>query len=194
MSVRFWRFRFCRSPQEYDFEILDGSRARSGPNSGQIREIGPEWAREVRQNLGNPYQMEDNKAAPSAPPQGGGASRRPLGFCCLPFGKDFLSFASFIGAHSGPISRIWSEFGPGPIQDFKIVFLGAPTTAKWKTTRRRLRRRPKGAALRAAPLGFVVFHLVRISDALPNFRSPFWSDFPNLFRILPGTHPGLEIV
>ena len=31
------------------------------------------------QNIGNPYQMEDNKAAPSAPPQGGGASRRPLG-------------------------------------------------------------------------------------------------------------------
>ena len=31
------------------------------------------------QNIGNPYQMEDNKAAPSAPPQGGSASRRPLG-------------------------------------------------------------------------------------------------------------------
>ena len=29
--------------------------------------------------MGNPYQMGDNKAAPSAPPQGGGASRRPLG-------------------------------------------------------------------------------------------------------------------
>ena len=39
----------------------------------QIREIGAEWAREVRQNLGNPYQMEDNKT------QGGGAKRRPLG-------------------------------------------------------------------------------------------------------------------
>ena len=32
------------------------------------------------QNIGYPYQMEDNKAATSAPPQGGGASRRPLGF------------------------------------------------------------------------------------------------------------------
>ena len=32
-----------------------------------------------RQNIGNPYQMEDNKAAPSAPPQEGGAWRRPLG-------------------------------------------------------------------------------------------------------------------
>ena len=31
---------------------------------------------------------------------------------------------------------------------------------------RRLRRRPKGAALRAAPLGFVVFDLVRISYVL----------------------------
>ena len=50
-----------------------------GPNSEQIRKIGPEWAPEMRQNIGNPYQMEDNKAAPSAPPQGGGASRRPLG-------------------------------------------------------------------------------------------------------------------
>ena len=39
------------------------------------------------QNIGNPHQMEDNKnpkgAAPKAPP------------CCLPFGKDFLCFASF---------------------------------------------------------------------------------------------------
>ena len=30
-------------------------------------------------SIANPYQMGDNKAAPSAPPQGGGASRRPLG-------------------------------------------------------------------------------------------------------------------
>ena len=30
-------------------------------------------------NIGKPYQIKDNKAAPSAPPQGGGASRRPLG-------------------------------------------------------------------------------------------------------------------
>ena len=65
----------CSSPQEYNFEILDGFQARSGPNSAQIQEIGPEWAREVRQNLGNPCQMEDNKGAPSAPP--------PLGFWCI---------------------------------------------------------------------------------------------------------------
>ena len=31
-------------------------------------------------NEANPHQMEDNKAPPSAAPQGGGASRRPLGF------------------------------------------------------------------------------------------------------------------
>ena len=52
--------------------------------------------------------MEDNKAAPSVPPQGGGASRRPLGFCCLPFGKDFLSFASLPGPNLGR----FPEFGP----------------------------------------------------------------------------------
>ena len=44
--------------------------------------------------IGNPYQIEDNKAPPSAVPQGGGASRRPLGICCLQFGKDFLVFFS----------------------------------------------------------------------------------------------------
>ena len=44
--------------------------------------------------------MGDNKAAPSALPQGGGASRRPLGFCCLRFGKEFLCFGMISGAHS----------------------------------------------------------------------------------------------
>ena len=28
-------------------------------------------------------------------------------------------FCILSGAHFGAISRIWSEFGPGPIQDFK---------------------------------------------------------------------------
>ena len=46
---------------------------------------------------------------------------------------------------------------------------------------------PKGAALRAAPLGFVVCHLVRISYVLPHFPGPFWADFPNLFRIWSGS-------
>ena len=31
-------------------------------------------------------------------------------------------FCLVSGAHYGPISRIWSEFDPGPIQDLKIVF------------------------------------------------------------------------
>ena len=57
--------------------------------------------RKSAQNIGDPYQIEDNKAAPSAPPQGGGASRRPLGFCCLRFGKEFLCFGLISGAHSG---------------------------------------------------------------------------------------------
>ena len=39
----------------------------------QIREIGPEWAPEMKQNIGNPDQTEDNKT------QGDGAKRRPLG-------------------------------------------------------------------------------------------------------------------
>ena len=43
------------------------------------------------QNIGNPYQMEDNKspkgAAPKAPP------------CCLPFGNDFLCLGLIFGAH-----------------------------------------------------------------------------------------------
>ena len=54
------------------------------------------------QNIGNPYQMEDNKAAPSAPPQGGGALRAPptWGSCRLPFGKDFLCFRYISGAET----------------------------------------------------------------------------------------------
>ena len=41
-----------------------------------------------------------------------------------------------------------------------------------KSNRRRLRRRPKGAALRAAPLGVVVFRLVRISLVFAHFGAP----------------------
>ena len=94
-----------------------------GPNSEQIRKIGPEWDPEIRQSIGNPYQMEDNKAAPSAPPKGAALRAAPLGSCCLPFSKDFLSFCFISGARSGPISRIWFEFGPGPIQDLKSYSL-----------------------------------------------------------------------
>ena len=41
-----------------------------GPNSDQIREIGPEWALEMKQNIGNPYQTEDNKGRLRRPPRG----------------------------------------------------------------------------------------------------------------------------
>ena len=53
------------------------------------------------QNIGNPYQMEDDKAAPSAPP--------PWGSCCLPFGKDFLCLGLISGAHAEafPPSLFW---------------------------------------------------------------------------------------
>ena len=106
----------ARSPQEYDFEILDGSESRPGPNSGQIREIGPEWAREVRQNIGNPYQMEDNKAAPSAPPQGGGASRRPLGvlvvFHLVRISYVFGVFPVPFWTSTGPPAP-YGNYGPG---------------------------------------------------------------------------------
>ena len=60
--------------------ILNGGKTKEG---GQSQKKKVEKPQDVRlksgQNIGNPYQMEDNKAAPSAPPQGGGASRRPLG-------------------------------------------------------------------------------------------------------------------
>ena len=46
----------------------------------QIRKIGPEWAPEMRQNIGNPYQMEDNKnpKGAEAPPPLGGAEGATL--------------------------------------------------------------------------------------------------------------------
>ena len=100
-----------RRPQEYDFEILDGSRARSGPNSDQIREIGPEWAPEMRQNIGNPYQMEDKSAAFGGAPRGRRFAPPPWNFC-LPFGKGFLCFASF----PGPILGRFSRFVPNLVR------------------------------------------------------------------------------
>ena len=50
---------------------------------------------EMPQNIGKPYQMEDNKATPSAAPQGGGASRRPLGFVVLHLVRISYVFATF---------------------------------------------------------------------------------------------------
>ena len=90
----------------------DEEKSKSTQNG--LRKTGP--------NRGNPYQIEDNKAAPSAPPQGGGASRRPLGFCCLRFGKDFLCFGLISGAHFGPILI----FPPSFSRKGFSSFLGAP--------------------------------------------------------------------
>ena len=64
--------------------------------------------------------MEDTNAAPSAPPHRGGASRRPLGFCCLPFGKDLLCFGLISGAHSGSISY-FSPFLFSGISPFHLL-------------------------------------------------------------------------
>ena len=65
------------------------------------------------QNIRNPYHMEDNKAAPSAPPKGAPLRAAPLDFCCLEIGKDFLCFASF----PEPILARFSEFVPNLARD-----------------------------------------------------------------------------
>ena len=71
-------------------------------------------------NIGNPYQIEDNKT------QGGGAEgAAPLGRrrrrrCCLRFGKDLLCFCMISGAHSwisplffsGICPSFWGAFPP----------------------------------------------------------------------------------
>ena len=46
----------------------------------QIRKIGPEWAREMKQNLDNPYQVKDNKASPLVALKGAALRAAPLGF------------------------------------------------------------------------------------------------------------------
>ena len=61
------------------------------------------------ENIGNPNQMEDNKAAPSAPSQGGGASRRPLGVLVV-FRLVRISYV--FGACPGPF---WTSTGPAAI-------------------------------------------------------------------------------
>ena len=79
---------------------VESHKKKSGKASG--------WAAESSPNKGNPYQMEDNKAAPSAPPQGGGASRRPLGF--------------FYVFHLVRISYVFDAF-PGLRRGLKTVIL-----------------------------------------------------------------------
>ena len=53
--------------------------------------------------------MEDNKAAPSAPPQGGGASRRPLGVLVV---FHLVRISYVFGAFPGPC---WTSTGPAGI-------------------------------------------------------------------------------
>ena len=160
------------SPKKKKVEKPEDGRQTSGPD------------------IGNAYHMEDNKAAPSAPP--------PWGSCCLAFGKDFLCFGLISGAHpeafphsffgtvhlpwfsqpwqwplAWPWPAMWENQGRWTVPKkrmWKSLRMGARNQAKTyeiltklKTTRRRLRRRP----LEAPPLGvLVVFHLVRISYVL----------------------------
>ena len=58
---------------------INGKTKEGGQSQKKKVEKPQDGRQKSSQNIGNPYQMEDNKAAPSAPPQGGGASRRPLG-------------------------------------------------------------------------------------------------------------------
>ena len=83
-------------------------KKEGGKASGWAPEIKPKHRKSLF------YQMEDNKAGPSAPPQWGGASRRPLGVsCCLQFGKDFRCFWHI----SGPLLDLH-----GPSRDFILDF------------------------------------------------------------------------
>ena len=107
-----------RRKKEHDFQILDGSRTKFGPNSGKRLRMGSGNDAKHKKSLPNRRQQ----AAPSAPPKGAALRAAPLGSCCLLFGKDFLCFASFLE----PILGRFPEFGPGPIQDLKIVFFFSP--------------------------------------------------------------------
>ena len=68
----------CRSEATPSRAFVGKPRKVDSPKKKKVEK--PQDGRQKSgQNIGNPYQMEDNKAAPSAPPQGGGASRRSLG-------------------------------------------------------------------------------------------------------------------
>ena len=70
--------------------------------------------RKSSQNIGIPYQIEDNKAAPSAPPQWGGASRRPIGVLVV-FHLVRISYA--FGPFPEPIVVRFSKFVPNLARD-----------------------------------------------------------------------------
>ena len=80
--------------------------------------------------------MEDNKAAPSAPPQGGGASRRPLGVLVV-FHLVRISyvFGAFPGAFSQPPMEIMALVGPGRpptvIQAPTVGGFGVGSSSDW---------------------------------------------------------------
>ena len=71
-------------------KLWGGGKALPRKKKGEKSKSTQNGLRKSSQNIGNPYQIEDNKT------QGGGAKRRPLGAplkaapCCRPFVKDFL--------------------------------------------------------------------------------------------------------
>ena len=95
--------------KEYDFQILDVSWTKFGPNSENRLRMGSGSEAKHRKSLPNRRQQ----GAPSALPKGAALRAAPLGSCCLPFGKDFLSFASL----PGPLLGRFPEFGPNLAQD-----------------------------------------------------------------------------
>ena len=68
-------------------------------DGGMTRDMVPQRPRGIAETS-EIFTKSKTTAAPSALPQGGGALRRPLGFCCLRFGKEFLCFGMISGAHS----------------------------------------------------------------------------------------------
>ena len=82
----------CGQAKKKNVEKLQDGRQKSGPN------------------IGNPYQMEDNKN-----PKGAARSAAPLGVapkappCCHPFGKDFRCFCTIFGARSGSRNNLFTR-------------------------------------------------------------------------------------
>ena len=112
-----------RRKKEHDFKSWRGP----GPNSDKIVEIGAEWAPEMKQNIRNPYQTEDNKnpRGRREAPLPWEAPKAPLVVFHLVC-QVFLCFATFPEPNLGR----FSEFGPGPIQDLKIVFFFSPNSLR----------------------------------------------------------------
>ena len=85
----------------FSFHFLSGRTKEGGQSQKKKVEKPQDGRQKSGQNIGNPYQMEDNKAAPSAPP--------PWGSCCHPFGKDFLCFCTIFGAPSGSRNNFFTR-------------------------------------------------------------------------------------